>query len=713
MRLSALSLSLLALVLLFQNCSQVRFVAEEGSDLLKQNNNGGGYGGKPDGDFYRFTPDFTCENRESYASKIHATDSSIILTENKKFQCDATQTTLDPKQVDASIFQIDVVGYQEGIFEAASESPAKIPANLVEVWCRDSKDWSGVEVITHFDRQTNLAVNRTFYATADAAGQYTVQVVPDFSVSRVIDSTTVTVKDGQDFELIVHRDQPDAQLGLFKGHLQTRIDGKLVSRDTSCRLGGTLDAKVWPVKQIVDLNVSSFKLSADQNYFSYASNTGLAAGLENLYSSSSDGHQQNLISPDLSWSNQNYQFTSDSKKLIYMIDGLNDPYKASLMSVSVDGSNKTVITSTSSPDAAYLLTGDGKRVIYTAGNVIRPYLKSTALDGSGTVDLNPPMDPATTGTFDPDRQQTHVSDYFDVAPIGQRVAFGCCFSMMNLYVTNADGTGLQMIPLSIPSGYTLLGVKFASPTSDQILKAVAWTAPEKPGLKYMTFMAMADGSGSAAVPTGWAWGGLVSPSGDMGLIASDANPLKTQILHLKTGASILMPTFTTLTGSFFTQDSSAYIGSVAGASGPKYVSVSTANGAISEICPGVNISTIREIPGPSLLALSDTGSLLNVYVRSSTQACQLVNSVPVTGAGQSLSLKVSNDGQSILVQRQNQLFYIPLNGRPSFQVNRPVFGAATILSFDFAGNSKSVLYRGDQIQPGITGIYYWSAPSSN
>lgn len=84
-------------IVLFQNCERMSFtnlqVIENGS--LKSDNNGTGYGGKLAGEFYRFNPQFTCENKEAPVSALFATSTAIVYSENKALQCGAINETID------------------------------------------------------------------------------------------------------------------------------------------------------------------------------------------------------------------------------------------------------------------------------------------------------------------------------------------------------------------------------------------------------------------------------------------------------------------------------------------------------------------------------------------------------------------------------------------------------------------------------------------
>ncbi|MGZ5279054.1 MAG: TolB family protein [Pseudobdellovibrionaceae bacterium] len=725
---------LLPVLFLFQNCARAVFITQSTEDLFK--NNGAGYGGKPNGEYYRYSPEFTCEGKEMFLTHISVSEAGILLTENKKLACGAIQKNIDPSLMDTSIYQNEIIGYQEGIFEGSNELPTGIPANLVEVWCRDTRDQTGIETVTHFDRTTSLAVNRIYHAISNPDGSKSHQLIPDFPVSRVVSPTTVTVKDGNGFELIVHRDQPAAQLGVFVGELNALINGQPVRRETYCRFGGSLDSTIWPAKQIVDLNVLYFKKSPDLNYFSFSSDTGLAGSQASLYSSTADGSRQTRVSQSLTTSNYNFSFSADSKKLLYMNDGLG-PVTTSLGIFHLDGTANIEATSDTSQASNYQITGDARYLVYNSAQIGNSWLRSMPLNGGPAVDIGASLSRQPVGETRVDSIQRIGSDRFEVSAVGSRVAFICCDSRLELYSVHADGSGLLKITPPMSAGFGLYGVRFAISTSDQVLMAFAWKGGVTSPMLYETFAVQADGSGSVMIPDGWQWS-QTSPSGEFGLILRRSTVTEYQLIHLKTGARLPLPAFPgsgSFIGSvqaiqdfesfFFTQDSTAYVGHLIDTTSGKsrLLSVSTGNGTVSEICPGISSSNIREVrPNTFVLVSGDsTSGMIHVYLDSPSQSCRLVNSIPTSLTSTSvLSFKPSPDNQNLLVKKQtkntdgtiaeDQLFLIPLNGKQPYLINTPVFKAATILSFDFLNDSKSVIYMGDQIRPGEKNIFSWKAP---
>ena len=115
---------LTSLLLLFQNCSRVNFtnLSSSISTALSLpsgqtvDGNGTGYGGKLSGTFYRFSPEFSCQGHEAPVASITASAAGIQLMENKQLMCGAVNTSLTEDLIDRSVFQNDIIGFNEGIF---------------------------------------------------------------------------------------------------------------------------------------------------------------------------------------------------------------------------------------------------------------------------------------------------------------------------------------------------------------------------------------------------------------------------------------------------------------------------------------------------------------------------------------------------------------------------------------------------------------------
>lgn len=717
-----LAFGIFVLVLFFQNCTPVNF--ENGE--LNSNNNGGVYGGKPDATYYRFVPDFTCEQKEAPTSVIKIAAGQVLLTENKRLHCASPVAFPDLRLLDSSIYQNDVVGYLEGIFEGLKSEPSSIPANLVEVWCKDRNDEQGIETITHFDRLSNLAMNRTYFTVVNTVTNATPKIV-DQSVSRVIDQTTITIRDGIDFELIVHRDQVDVQPGLFKAKLQTRIEGQMVRRDTLCRLGGSLDPKIWPVKQIVDTSVQAFKLSPDTRHFAYMS-VGLGS-VYNIYASNSFGSDQRKIGPIGSGG---FLFAPDSKGLIYATDG-NQPHILEINLEKSVGSlpSRLIFSDPLSSDWApseMIRSPDGSALIFLTVDALKGiFLKSVSLTGGNSITLTPRLSSFSNrygfGVSTSQKKLVYFQGIQGKAP-------------WDLSVANLDGSQISKVTVPIPADWTIdfsPGVIIPSNGDYAVFRASTEAyAYGNTGEEFQYFIYALDGSRSMALPKFWELL-LWNKTGTHAIFVNNRPGIQSgqYLVNFQTGNFISLPSglprvwpgyFTSVELSF-SEDSSSLITTQAGASGVvRAIAISTKDGAITELCPEASNSNlqVKEISSGQLLFLSYNTSkmILDVYLKIGSGLCKKVNSVPVEIVNQSESpIVLSPDHQKILVHVDlgskpgsgKKLLYIPLDGKSSYIINSPAFKDAYLYDPLFLEDSKTVLFRGMQL-PGSDGLYRWSAP---
>ncbi len=724
-----------ALLSVFQNCSRVSFQSlnDLSASLPKSQNNGEGYSGKPDGDFYRFNPGFTCEQKVAPVAHINITKSVVTLTENKNLLCGAVNQTLDEGLIDRSIYQHEVIGYQEGIFEGEATTPTSVPANLVEVWCKDRNDEQGIETITHFDHVTNLAMNKIYYTQNGIPIQ-----IPDFSVARVIANKTVIVKDEKGFELTVHRDQPAPQAGLFKAHLQANLSGQKITRETFCRLGGSLDPKVWPAKQIVDFNVNNFKTSPDLNSLGYTSKT--ATGIPNLYAIHTDGTSHMQASPNLPVSGiSNYLFSLDSQSLIFSGDarlpGIRELFKVNVDKSSFVQLSNPLISAEQAVSQDFNLSADGSSVIFGDGSfavptmITRPtWLQSVPLSGGAApLALTPPPSLTLKGTNE-----------FIVSK--NKVVFFCCDLNSDLYSVNTDGSGLVKITPPLTSDWYFSWLTPITGKGDYIYAM----AGSKISAQIRQYIVAIDGSNFLALPQDqYVDETFLSPNYAL-LYHYPCHEDKCvrQLLNLKTKALINLPTLKNGTGyvepsysprMFFTNDSTALIGSKVLSDGNlQAVSISTATGDIKDLCPGVTSQQfiIKELGQNkfSILAYDKSSQILKLYI-SQDSTCKKVNSTVATNPKIDFlqEVSISQDNQKLLVKlsaygtdpiaydpkqvsKASQLLYIPLNGKPAFVIDAPAHEAATISQAFFLNDSQTVLFVGDQIRALDQNIFLWTPP---
>lgn len=711
----------LLIVVAFQNCNRTSFLPTTlAGGIFGGNNNGAGYGGKPSKDYARFTPGFTCQSKPAAVALVKVKDQAVSVIENKKDICEAVQLTLNIKDIDSSIYQDQIIGYQEGIFEGVKTTPTSIPANLVEVWCRDTNDQTGIETVVHFNRETNSAVNRTYYATTDINGVYINRVIDDFAVSRVVSMSQVEISDGNGFDLTVYRDQPAiARPGLFMGKLNAIINGVKQDRKTYCRFGGSLDAKVWPVKQIVDLNISDFRKTSDINFMGYISNTGIFAGLgHNLFISKTQGKDQILISKEVA-PGSHFEFSPDSKALYYTTGASTTP---TYNRATVDGTFNSVLA-TANDVLTFKLNHDASSLIYHTYIDGGVGLKSiSTATGSNNI-LSPPVSRGTMGVS-------------SVSFTKDKVVFLCCNRPTQIYTVNFDGSDLRVLktPALPDASWDFATQNLAVLGQQKAISVWAWSATA--GSVYMNYIIALDGSYSLKLPPGWLW---VSSSLDekFGLLVNEKDQTTQALINLLTGVMKTLPklvlpagqSFTregsqTFKSAFFTKNSSEFIGLSTGGSteSAHAFSVNLIDGTTSNLCDKVTTSFVKQLGDSSLILVGHDlkRRILNVYLKNA-MGCRLVNSLPFAlSLLGDIEVVESPDGQSILATVKftdpqgiaaTSLFYIPLSGQAPFAVNKPVFAAAKIQQAFFLKDSKSVIFVGDQIRVDDQNIFLWTAPA--
>ncbi len=712
----------------FQNCQPVQF-SNIGSLALniKSESNGGGYWGKPD--YYRFTPGFTCEQKESAVSSLHIGETNVIFTENQKMGCAALTTTLDPKLIDHSTYQNEIVGYQEGIFEGMDSNPTSIPANLVEVWCRDGQDAAAIETITHYDRVSQQAVTRIYYSKSLQA-----KLIPDFSVARILSSNLVTVQNQDDFYLQVFRDRPAPQLGLFSGELKAVIEGQKIERQVSCRLGGSVDPKVWPAPEIVDSNPIEFKWAQDFSSFAYLSPN--SSGRFQLFSSHSFGTNQLRLSlPDSqNQSISQFVFNPDMKSLSYWGGVLYGG--EGLFQTPVTGSASTAIqldqgfnggASVLGTWNKILLTAKGDRILFefSVPGQSGSYLRSISTVGGPSAELNPVSSSVASSVV------TSAYD-FQISKSTDRVAYLYGGYYPDLYIANVDGSNRMKVSLPATSSEWFFygmnsNVRIPDPGNFVIVDAYTKDGPgARPHYEY--FAVSIDGTQVIPLPVNYTW--LASSASGFQVLLSDQYG-QLALFDLQSLKSIPLPNSKDV---FFSQDKPLLLSSrILADDSLEPMAISLKDLSEDSLCRDAKGSKIQisEIDRDRILISSFDAKAgqINVFVKDQDQPCQRKNSFPISAKTldfkfmsmtntSSLQSGLSPDGKKVLLHLVgsstlntfDNFYYVPLDGQPSILINTPVYSAATLTFAQFLSDSKSVVYSGTQIKPNWNSVFLWRLP---
>jgi hypothetical protein len=697
------------LLVAFQNCSRVNFSSLDSVGATFRSNNGTGYSGKPSADYYRFHPEFTCENKTSAVSELHVVVTSAVFIENRRLQCGAVQQTLDVSKLDSSVYQHDIVGFNEGIFESETSTPESIPANLVEVWCQTPKglpDAPKIETITHFNRQTLAAETDLYYPGTNAPVKRT------FAVSRIAAAQKVTVRGERDFVLEVFRDQPAAEFGLFRALMTVQLDGSPTTMTTACRLGGSLDPQIWPAKEIVDAPVTLFKLAANLQFFGFTSS--LATEPNRLFIADASGQNLKILSPMMLKNGvQNFEFAPDLAHVFYWGDprytGGNELFRVDRSGANTLQMNALLTNSKQGLATEIQFSADGSRVFYRDGQQetgteggmdIEMWLRSVPSTGGAPLVVNPPL--PLVGDFG-------VYD-FKVSPSQNRVAYLAGGSAADLYVANLDGT-IRFKPFGNTTfeNYALL----RTPAPGMHLFIDALQSGPGGNLDHRSYaVAFADGH-VTALPAD-ATVREVDPAGRAALLSGPGGTVQRMDLQTATLTNLAV-----LDKPFFAIDGQRIYAGQPRSDGlfmPTLTSISATGLATTQgLCAGIagNALVMKETTfGDLVIAVYHLeSSLLEVYQRNGTGECARRNSLPLeVPAEVQFELLLAPDQQKVLVRANERIYFVPLNGQPSLAVNAPIFAAAKVNQVTFLPDSRSVLYVGDQQAAGVKNVFLWKAP---
>lgn len=720
------------LLIQFQNCAPVQFTSENPVEtLLKSNSNGTNYGGKPKGDHYRFNPDFLCENKPSPVASIKVQESDFVLVENKKMVCSNSTTTLPLNLLDASIYQTEIVGYQEGIFEGKSEIPNSIPANLVEVWCRDRNDEQGIETISYYDRVKKEAVTRVYYSTYENRN-YIAHLIPDFSVARVIVGSKIQLGAGRSFDLEVDRDQPSVLPGLFKGKLNIVLNEKAESRDMNCRLGGSLDPNIWPIAKFTDFNLNNVVISGDKT--SLVFNTPNAPNQNSLYLVSfanaappkliADYIEQNGMAnySDYSFSGDDANIYFNSKYILAQFN-ITSGLKRTLSNVNT-GSMQNII-------GGFKTTSDNNNILYRQHIPGSPRnqveLKIQNLSTGATRVLNPPLVGTDSG----------ISRQFELIADSSQAVFLCCSNPYNdLYVADlgVNGSYRKLTPSVLtPDWYVESASKI--PNNSKFIMA---TVRGKGAMtsSYRGFVVWLDGSSTYEVPYFGGSSFIYTEKTNLYLAFPTQTNLKSDsldILDAKTGLKTdvvtnlsLMTELYTNPSVFFSKQSQLIAPQKISSGKQRALSYDPQTKISKDLCPGVtaDLVFIKEmtLPGEFIVGAVDKEiRQISIYRSSASSICQKVNSILIQKDSISYiqDIAISEDQNAIALNLNTtrfqylgygQLFYIPLNGRAGFRVNSPAFLGAQVTNFFFTKDSNAIIYYGPQVQTGTAHLYRWEIP---
>lgn len=240
------------LLVSFQNCEMQTYQASSVTTLTKQESgNGGGYEGKPEGTYYLYAPNYSCEGVPAAKQVAELINGEAYVYENQTNQCGRQQSRTRASDFDISPFQKEFISVSDLLFKRYEVKPDGIPENLAEVLCRDDFKNPTFEVVSHYDRENNQAVTRAYMNGKE---------VPDFGVSRLLSMNSVKYV-SKNLSFSVDLSRPTQTLRKFQGAIEKSSIPGVNAGPVICVIGGALDTSSWSLKQVGDLEPNGFEVA--------------------------------------------------------------------------------------------------------------------------------------------------------------------------------------------------------------------------------------------------------------------------------------------------------------------------------------------------------------------------------------------------------------------------------------------------------------------
>ncbi|MCM2280829.1 MAG: hypothetical protein NDI61_03170 [Bdellovibrionaceae bacterium] len=739
------------LIFAFQNCGNaVRFTAL--SSIISKGGlefgggNGEGYGGKPDGHYFHFVPGFSCEGKESPANEIHATASGITHVENIGIQCGANGTPLSETVLDQSRYHGHLLGYRDMIFEKMESAPSAIPDELMEAWCFDDPVQKTLEVIHRYNWRLGTTSLQVLGFTPDG----TPAARTESGIARLVEQRSVLYQT-QNYELKVNKDNLASTSGQYIGSLKTSIQGRSFELNLSCRLGGYLDARLWPARLLADGNIAQFDVFPSQNRLvTLLRKRSLARTLAN--------QPWEGVLVDLNFTTDvsraltplqpafvgvaDFQVKPDRSGLLFRSDQESTArtmYRMAhldLTSSMVQMISSPLLNAAQKVTPDYHLTSDGW-VFYRdgrqeeVGTDIEPWIWSMPLN----LGQNPPTYQVNHTL--PLNGDYEIRGYF-IAEKSKRVVYSAVSLDLKeeWFAANYDGSQNVQISREESSKFynPYLITKLVDGSPGYLLYSVPVDDTNR--LRQNLVAAALDGSGVVDLQIQFAFDLQASPDGsavylkqvssDVGLQLGGVVTLsKSYLVTMGTWRKIEVPV---LQAARFSPDSRTLIGT--SASG-QILSVDVTTGQVQNRC-AQRAKIVETSPyfDSQMFALEEASGHWNL-LRIQGLSCEVVNRIPVPNnwssvdptvplKSRSLKWDLSPNGQSLLLtsritrldllQSESRLLWIPLDGQPAIRVDAPVGSWGVIDRALFHWDSKSVIYWGPQLDPGAKHLFQWKLP---
>ena len=245
------------MLVFYENCSRTGIQFKDISPA-GLSGNGTGYGGLVK-TFYRYMAGYKCETQSKALASLeyNSEQNNWTLRQSSTDSCLNANGVVNDTAITHGSLQKDVIGYGPNIFEQKQGDSEITPDKIVEIWCVD--DWASpkIEIVSSYQSSSKTATTEiyqssgTFYTTMNPARSVSAQNV---------------ILSANDFSLVVQKSPLAVVPGTYIGTYAPAAPAK--SQTLQCRLGGYLDAQLWPAKSLYTDPVTQFlKNPADQTFF--------------------------------------------------------------------------------------------------------------------------------------------------------------------------------------------------------------------------------------------------------------------------------------------------------------------------------------------------------------------------------------------------------------------------------------------------------------
>lgn len=726
------------LIILFQNCSDIGELrllgSSNNSTQSDTSGNGTGYGGKLSQVFYHYVPDYKCENQSSAFSKIDysPSEANSIYYQSKESKCLSIPTVIPNPNLDLGSMQNRVIGYEEKIFEVSAAGSDSIPDKIVEIWCVDQWINPTVEVLSSYDHKLKQAQTDFYFPSTTKKSE--------INPARSTSLQTVNLRSNF-FDLVVDKTKLGLKPGTFQGQLMI-FENKESNQLLQCRLGGYLDARLWPAKVVNFDNYVQSEWSASDGLFYISSGMGgVTPWAENsFYSFSPNNNNKKVIIGNVGNAQgvKSFQFTHDREKSLIKAqlqgDAATQLYSKNLADSSgpillnnklTDIGQEVIDEINISPDSRYIYYMDGAQ---EQGSDVEAWLRVV---DSKTGIINQINHNLPTASDEAVRQ-------FEVSYSLGKVVYATGFAYVDIWISDLSGGAKHKLDLS-----SVLGVNKASGFGGTkfylewaIKQSRRWLMLED---RYLVLAALGTSAGFTSMvfaidlqtekiifskelqAASFLFGikglpvvGIENPA------ARTASELGVSYLNLKTAE---LRTATELVSDF---SSSTDIGEQRSAYDFGMMKSVDPCGIANE----TNLSQIQLDARTWLVINRGSGDIALLYLKTSdSNSCKQINKMSLSldviqnieknkiyqlsgpyFYTEILKAKISADRSNIILAIQGRLYLVPIEYRPIVEIYTAINSTPRFDDIGFIDNSR-IYFSGQLIKNFWNQVFIWKLPN--